>query len=233
MKDTKTSTQLKDLFSDHHIVILPKTSDANNRFGRLLQDIEGWNIDCSCGEVPELSDETSSAIYFPKRWDNKELYSDPMNDQQTLNNIQERFAGIQKDGKEYTELDHFKKELETKSEVELFMLIEGFGGAMHTQARGFRRGDIEISEEAFNEMQTNMLAKQHACLPFLEPFGLEISAEIIKVDEAKNSQYRKWYKHWRGWMENFSDEQWKVVESSLITGKFNKGLLPKKRWDEM
>ena len=81
MHTAKLSDDLLNRLKTHTVVLLPKQGELYRRFGNKILDFEGWGIDCSCGDVPELSEGELMAVYFPKDLSNKNAYDDPEDDQ--------------------------------------------------------------------------------------------------------------------------------------------------------
>jgi|GEM_PF-6322191 len=222
--------ELKDLFDAHSIVVLSKESNALKRVESEIQQLLLSDTHCSWGFAPELSTATHEAVYFPKDLSDKTMFDPGQdNDAPSKDALEKFFAHLFEEGEEYTELDHFVKGLDGKSEVELFMLIEGFGGALYNQARWYHKGTMEMSKDEFETMQQTMRDKQMACLPFLAPFGLVVTKETLSENR---SEYNKWYCHWKAWMDGFSNSEWKTIENHLINRTITKEHLPKKKWNE-
>lgn len=229
---TKTQTKIEDLFKDHALLIIEKDKTKSLSFKILLDAHQDEGIFCSCGYVPELSTETEECIYIPKDLNNPKMLRLPQPNEAKKQSIRTTLDAIRNAEKEYTAVDHFIKDLTGKSEVELFMFIEGFGGMLFTNRRAYNKGHMEMEEEAFNEMQLDLLKKQEACLPFLAPFGLEVNSETIK-QPAKRAEYDRWYKFWKKWLDSFTPNAWDLVEKLLCNNDPSlEDYLPKERWNE-
>lgn len=229
MEANKNQT-IEELFENHTLLIIPKDGTTSKCFSILIQLLLAEGIECSCGYLPELSTKETECVYFPKILDTKEMYESTTQDDQQKENIKQQFAHMKLVETEYTSLEHFKKGLVGKSEVELFMHIEGFGGILFTNGREYQRGNLVMEDEAFKQMQKEIQEKQEACLPFLAPFGLTITKQTFK---EKREEYQKWYRHWKNWLDGFSDKEWKNVEKLLVSSDPSLiEYLPKTKWNE-
>lgn len=127
-------------------------------------------------------------------------------------------------------VEGFKVEVKTMSEVELFVYMDGFGGAAWREEHGYEKGTFEVSEEVFNENQEYYSEMEKVILQELTRFNVDPES----VSHGEKGSYWRWYKHWKAWMKSFSDEEWKKVESELCRkDKDNRNLepfLPKTDW---
>jgi hypothetical protein len=71
------SEQLQQIMACCYVVQVARDSPLDTDFASILQQMDSQEITCTCGYIPELSDEKSVAIYFPKDMDNTEDYVDP------------------------------------------------------------------------------------------------------------------------------------------------------------
>lgn len=226
----KQKLSITQLLYDHIFVRVPKGGEASIAFSELQKQSESANIECSWGFAEELTTNEYEYIYYPKSFSKKGMYNDPAQDVDTLTKIQLHLSELLKNSHHYTMVEHHVKEMTGKSEVELFMCIESFGSALFTNKRAYNKGHMEMEEGDFASMQQNLVDMQMATLPLLKPFGLDVTAESIAQDRT---QYDKWYKHWKTWMESFSDEEWRKVDQLLCNNEPElEQYLPKNKWNE-
>ncbi len=129
-------------------------------------------------------------------------------------------------------VEDFKIEVKTMSEVELFLQMDGFGGVAWRERRLFKKGNLGISEEIFNENQKYYSGMQKVILQELVRFKVDPES----ASDRANGNYWIWYKHWKDWMKSFSNEDWRRFEKELCRkDKENRNLepfLPETDWQQ-
>jgi len=111
-------------------------------------------------------------------------------------------------------------------EVMTFFLIDECSSFIWKMNHDLNDGRIE--EEAMPTVLEDIqqiATLQKFAVDNLERFGLKI--EVITEENEKESDLRKWHKHWHTWRAKLSEEEWAKVS----IGEYEE-YLPKNKWND-
>lgn len=125
-------------------------------------------------------------------------------------------------------LQEFKDNVNDLKEYELFFYIESLGYIKWREIHDYNDGRINMSEEVFLENQEYYAAIQNVCINVLNKFDIDLES----IKNRKDGDYWKWYRYWKNWMREFSDEEWQKISKKLEKKESIENLLPLKKWNE-
>jgi len=139
-------------------------------------------------------------------------------------------------------IENFREEVKILEEYKLFLYIDELGGVSYRERRGYRKGHLEISEEALNDnlnfyYQMQEIALQEVINRFrVRPRPAEAHIQLSLFDlppKYPEWNYYRWYRFWSKWRESFSEFWWGIILSKIIDKKDVSRHLPTRDWDDV
>ena len=121
-----------------------------------------------------------------------------------------------------------KKEIDELDEVKSYFLIDMIGGILWRTNHDAGHGRITITTEMQGELN-DLSEKQQYCVQQLTKFGIDPESAKNRPD----GDYWKWFKHWKNWVEEMTDEVWSTFDNKMSNKEDYEDMLPKTKWNDV